>query len=355
MRTLDTTRGCALAAALAACLALAVARPASAQSCGGQRSSCAACHEERGEHPVTRDGTSWHGDHAFGDLCTACHGGEPLATTRDDAHAGLVAPLVATRCVACHASPAPLLARYLDERGRQAPAAASRPPQPSAPTSAPPAGPGAANLVAGALVIAFALIGAIGVYRTERRRRGKRVEPLVAATIAGLRARAWSPALAGVALGVVITISLAFGHRLSGAAAYQQLAGGIGAAVAPDATYWRHVIGPLSMSWDLLAWLGTGLGALASALASGTFRFRTMPDHAWVEVYGPSVALRWMIAFLGAALTAFAAGIAGGCTASLAMSGGAVLIPGAFLFMAGMFGGGIPTAFLVHRGQRGRS
>lgn len=202
-------------------------------------------------------------------------------------------------------------------------------------------------------MIAIALVGAIGVVRTERRRRGERVESLGAATIAGLRARSWSPALAGAALGVVITISLAFGHRLSGAAAYQQLAGGIGAAVAPEATYWRHVIGPLSLSWDLLAWLGAGLGALASALASGTFRFRTMPDHDWVEIYGPSVPRRWMIAFLGAALTAFAAGIAGGCTASLAMSGGAVLIPGAFAFMVGMFGGGIPTAFLVHRGRGG--
>ena len=147
----------------------------------------------------------------------------------------------------------------------------------------------------------------------------------------------------------MITVSLALGHRLSGAAAYQQLASAIGARLAPEAIYWQHVIGPLTMSWDLWAWLGAVLGAFASAVASRTFRIRTMPDRGWVEVYGPSVVRRWTIAFLGSALTAFAAGIAGGCTASLAMSGGAVLVPAAFAFMAGMFTGGIPTALVVHR------
>ncbi|MBL0219567.1 MAG: hypothetical protein IPQ07_37585 [Myxococcales bacterium] len=159
-------------------------------------------------------------------------------------------------------------------------------------------------------------------------------------------ARSWSPALAGAALGVVITISLAFGHRLSGAAAYQQLAGGIGAAVAPEATYWRHVIGPLSLVDRCVARRRPG------ALRRCERHSGSAQPTRRVEIYGPSPR-RWMIAFLGAALTAFAAGIAGGCTASLAMSGGAVLIPGAFAFMVGMFGGGIPTAFLVHRRRGG--
>jgi uncharacterized protein len=49
----------------------------------------------------------------------------------------------------------------------------------------------------------------------------------------------------------------------------------------------------------------------------------------------------------------FAAGIAGGCTASLAVSGGAVVAPSAFLFMAGMFGGGVPVARFLYRARRG--
>ena len=56
-------------------------------------------------------------------------------------------------------------------------------------------------------------------------------------------------------------------------------------------------------------------------------------------------------AFIGAVLVQFGAGIAGGCTSGLAISGGAVLAPGAFIFMAGMFLGGIPTALLWYRGR----
>jgi hypothetical protein len=74
-----------------------------------------------------------------------------------------------------------------------------------------------------------------------------------------------------------------------------------------------------------------------------------MPDSQWTEVFGASVAKRWLIGFFGAALTEFAAGIAGGCTASLAVSGGAALAPGAFAFMIGMFVGGIPAAWWVYR------
>ncbi len=66
-------------------------------------------------------------------------------------------------------------------------------------------------------------------------------------------------------------------------------------------------------------------------------------------MFGTSVALRWAIAFFGSMLTEIGGGLAGGCTASLAVSGGAVLAPAAFIFMMGMFAGGIPTLALVSR------
>ena len=44
----------------------------------------------------------------------------------------------------------------------------------------------------------------------------------------------WSPYLGGVVLGLVVAASMgAFGHRLSGAGAYQDLSGVIGKQVAP--------------------------------------------------------------------------------------------------------------------------
>ena len=49
----------------------------------------------------------------------------------------------------------------------------------------------------------------------------------------------------------------------------------------------------------------------------------------------PQVWKRWVLAFIGAIILEFAAGIAGGCTSGLAISGGMLLAPAAFLFIMG--------------------
>jgi hypothetical protein len=172
-------------------------------------------------------------------------------------------------------------------------------------------------------------------------------EATVTSPLDRLRAPSWSPYVGGVALGIVVSISMVgFGHRLSGAGAAQHLSGYVGARIAPDSIYWRHVV-PTGLTWDVWVAIGALLGAFVSSRIEGTFRVRAMPDRGWTEVFGPSVALRWAIAFFGSVLTELAGGVAGGCTASLAVSGGAVLAPAAFLFMMGMFAGGIPALRLV--------
>ena len=166
--------------------------------------------------------------------------------------------------------------------------------------------------------------------------------------IAALRSP-WSPRLAGVGLGLVVTVSMAvFGHRLSGAGAYQNLSGFVGKRIAPDAMYWQHVV-PTGLTWDVLVLIGSLGGAFAAASFSRTFKVRLMPDRQWADVFGSSVARRWLLAFVGSMLTEVGGGLAGGCTASLAVSGGAVLAPAAFVFMAGMFASGIPTALVLYR------
>ena len=170
-----------------------------------------------------------------------------------------------------------------------------------------------------------------------------------------LRKPAWSPYLAGACLGLVVACSMAlWGHRLSGAGAWQHLSGYVGRILAPDSLYWSHVV-PTGMTWDVWVIVGGVLGAFASSLLAGTFRFRLMPDAQWRDIFGPSVAVRFAVAFFGCMLTQIAGGIAGGCTASLAVSGGIALVPAAFLFMFGMFAGGIPTAWLVYRRKRWKS
>ena len=71
-----------------------------------------------------------------------------------------------------------------------------------------------------------------------------------------------------------------------------------------------------------------------------------METHLWpadLEALGPGL--------LGAILLEYAAGIAGGCTSGLAISGGMLLVPAAFLFIAGMFASGIITALVIYRNR----
>ena len=93
------------------------------------------------------------------------------------------------------------------------------------------------------------------------------------------------------------------------------------------------------------------LGAFVSAIISGDFRWRLLPDKQWREVFGPSVAKRWMVVFFAAILLEYGAGIAGGCTSGLAISGGVTLAPSAFIFVGAAFFVGTPLAMFLYRGK----
>lgn len=167
-----------------------------------------------------------------------------------------------------------------------------------------------------------------------------------------LKKNEWSPYLAGASLGVLAALSLLFTDRLLGASgAFENLGGSIVQAISPAAgqnTYWQFIM-PAGLSWGVVALLGIFLGALVSALLGKTFKWQAVSDRQWVRVFGPSRWKRWLVLFLGAILLEYGAGIAGGCTSGLAISGGVQLTPSAFLFMAGMFAAGIPTAMILYR------
>jgi hypothetical protein len=150
-------------------------------------------------------------------------------------------------------------------------------------------------------------------------------------------------------LSLLLSSALLPAPTLIGASgAYENLVAPVGLALDPKNTYFNFVMPP-GLTWAVWALVGIFLGGLASALLSGTFKWRKMPDQQWESVFGKSVAKRWLIVFGAAALLEYAAGIAGGCTSGLAISGGVVLAPGAFVFIAGMFASGIVTAWLLYR------
>ena len=164
----------------------------------------------------------------------------------------------------------------------------------------------------------------------------------------------WSPYLAGGLLGVVGLLAVGLSNHLLGASCgFENLAGILGKAVAPGAfgnMYFNFVM-PAEITWNVILLGGIFIGGGLGALSAKTWRLRSMPDRQWVEAFGPSRAKRWGIAFLGGAVLQYAAGIAGGCTSGLAISGGMLLAPAAFLFIAGMFASGILTALVIYRAR----
>ena len=96
-------------------------------------------------------------------------------------------------------------------------------------------------------------------------------------------------------------------------------------------------------SWIVVEVLGLIVGALLSARLAGRMELS-------VE-RGPRVdnATRLALGFGGGALVGFASRLARGCTSGQALTGGALLSAGGWLFMICLFAGAYATAYLVRR------
>ncbi len=173
-----------------------------------------------------------------------------------------------------------------------------------------------------------------------------------------LKKEEWSPYVAGILLGITGVLAVWLSNSLLGASgAFENIAGMIGKAIAPKAfdTMYFNFIMPAGISWGVVLLVGIFFGGFIGAATSGTLKWgkkgSTISDAQWKSIFGPQVWKRWVLGFLGAILLEYAAGIAGGCTSGLAISGGMVLVPAAFLFIAGMFASGIITALIVYRSR----
>ncbi len=166
-----------------------------------------------------------------------------------------------------------------------------------------------------------------------------------------LRQKEWSPYLTGVLVGIIYVIGIAAAGIIPGASgSFENVAGSIAQVVAPalaNNTYFKFVMPP-GITWEVILVLGVLVGAFVSAKLSGDFKVSAVPDEQWKRVFGAAVWKRWLIAFAGGIIMQIAAGIAGGCTSGLALGGGILLAPAAFIFIAGMFMSGIPMTMLIY-------
>jgi hypothetical protein len=141
------------AVALVGIVWLAVLPSTANAQCGTQMSSCRNCHEVKGQLKVNTKG-DWHVNHAFGDFCVTCHGGDAKAKDAAPAHAGMWKPLenIAAACASCH--PADLKARadrYAKTLGVTAQLGSGAP---AAPTGTAPAAPPVSQAVTTSLLSA---------------------------------------------------------------------------------------------------------------------------------------------------------------------------------------------------------
>ncbi len=169
--------------------------------------------------------------------------------------------------------------------------------------------------------------------------------------ITQIRKEEWSPYIAGILLGVMGVLAVALSDNLLGASgAFENLAGLIGKAIAPKIfnTLYFNFVMPPGITWGVVLLIGVFFGGMLGAWSSGTFKLRWNDDLQWKRVFGPQIWKRAMIAFVGAIILEYGAGIAGGCTSGLAISGGMLLAPAAFIFIAGMFVSGIATALITY-------
>lgn len=161
----------------------------------------------------------------------------------------------------------------------------------------------------------------------------------------------WNPYVAGVALGAVMLASfLIMGKGLGASGTANRL--GIAAVntVAPDhvdsneymAAAKHGASNPLD-DWLVFEVLGMFLGGLVAAYTGGRLGREV--------VKGPNISTRTRLVFAlsGGVLMGMAARLARGCTSGQALSGGALLSAGSFIFMFAVFGGAYALAYSLRK------
>lgn len=166
--------------------------------------------------------------------------------------------------------------------------------------------------------------------------------------------RFWNPYFAGVMLGIVLLSTfLVMGRGLGASGAANRLATAVAGVVAPSVVASNHSMASLTEDgrgvlddWLVFEIFGALLGGAVSAYTAGRLRLGV------IRGAGVSIPVRLAFALSGGVLMGLAARAARGCTSGQALSGGAVLSVGAWIFMMSVFGGGYAVAYFMRRQWR---
>lgn len=165
------------------------------------------------------------------------------------------------------------------------------------------------------------------------------------------RVRAYAdPYVAGAGLGLVLLAAFVLvGRGLGASGAFASTAAGAVALVAPEqaqaSPLFSHYLGGPGpwLEWLSIELLGVVTGAWLSAWRAGRLRLTVERGSA------VALARRLALAFGGGVLMAVGAVLARGCTSGQALTGGALLAVGGWVFLAVAFASAYALAPLLRR------
>ncbi len=161
----------------------------------------------------------------------------------------------------------------------------------------------------------------------------------------------WNPYVAGIGLGLVLLASFVLtGKGLGASGAFKHIQAEIIHQVNPTyaeenpniAGYFQPGRGSLN-SWIVFLAIGVAVGGGLGAFTGRRFKVET--------IYGPRFdqEYRWVMALAGGILSGYAAQVARGCTSGQAVTGGAQLALGSWVFMFSVFGGAYGLAYFLRK------
>jgi uncharacterized protein len=155
-----------------------------------------------------------------------------------------------------------------------------------------------------------------------------------------------NPYVAGVGLGLVLLAAfVVMGRGLGATGAFASAAAEIATTVAPETAQSSHYFaryldadGGGRIDWLVVELFGVAIGGFASAAFAG--RLRRAVER------GPRISrdTRLVLAFTGGSVMGLGAVLARGCTSGQALTGGALLSVGSWLFILGAFAAGYAVA-----------
>ncbi|HQP35903.1 MAG TPA: YeeE/YedE thiosulfate transporter family protein [Polyangiaceae bacterium] len=161
----------------------------------------------------------------------------------------------------------------------------------------------------------------------------------------------WNPYVAGFFLGLVLLASFVWtGKGLGASGAVNRVAGALLHALDPSwaedhkliGSFFAPGVSPFN-SWIVYMFVGVLLGGIVGVVTGKRFKIKT--------IHGPRIGRngRLVLALLGGILSGVAAQIGRGCTSGQALTGGAQLALGSWVYMFSVFGGAYALAWFLRK------